>query len=147
MKKILFLCISAAILLLSNSFEAKGQSLEDADWWFSHKEIGMRHGFGNIGYTREFTFGYRLDDWWTVGLAYGMEKTASVYGRRYFYFGDKFKCAAYVDGMAGVNFAGNASFEAKLEPGIMYRFFNNHQIYIGPSIGLHGFGFHVGFAI
>lgn len=150
MKK-LFLFAALTVLMLTLPSEAKGQSMEDADWWLPRKEIGMRHGFGNAGYSREFTLGYRLDDWWTVGAAYSMEKTASLYARRYFYFGNKFKYAVFVDGMAGVNFADDTPcFAAKLEPGVMVRFFNNHQLFVGPSISNLGggsFGFFVGFAI
>ena len=67
--------------------------------------------------------------------------------------GARGKWAFYSGGYIGADFlkdnSGNPSsvFTAKLEPGIRYRFFNNHQIFIGPSLGTHCLGFHLGLAI
>lgn len=142
-----FKLLIATVVLIFISNQCKAQSIKDADWWLPRKEIGMRHGFGNVGYSREFTIGYRLDDMWTVGAAISMEKTVGVYTRRYYYFGNRFKFAAYVYGMMGVNVENSPAFVARIEPGVMFRFFNNHQIYMGPGLDTTGFGFHIGFAI
>ena len=166
-------CVAAVAMgLCSVELKAQENGIENADYWLPRKEIGVRYSFSNDRNGHEITLGYRIDDNWTAGISIsdpkyrigaGTESTeqrfdrtgfgASLYGRRYFHLGTKDKWAIYIDGYIGADFlkdnSGNPSslFTAKLEPGIRYRFFNNHQIFFGPSIGTHCLGFHLGFAI
>ncbi|MGM9788614.1 MAG: hypothetical protein ACI3ZF_06950 [Candidatus Cryptobacteroides sp.] len=167
--------LAGAYALNLNAQEVSG--IENADYWLPRKEIGVRYTFSSIRAGHEITLGYRIDDNWTAGLSLSDPKYradgvvtkkgfgASLYGRRYFHLGSADKWAIYCDAYLGADFlkasegldpssssAGSSTarsvlFTAKLEPGIRYRFFNNHQIFLGPSIGTNCIGFHLGLAI
>ena len=165
-----FCTAALAMGLCSVALKAQANGIDNADYWLPRKEIGGRYAFSNDRNGHEIALGYRIDDNWTAGISISDPKYrttadsseerfdrtgfgASLYGRRYFHMGAKDKWAFYIDGYIGADFlkdnSGNPSsvFTAKLEPGIRYRFFNNHQIFIGPSLGAHCLGFHLGLAI
>ncbi|MGM9753975.1 MAG: hypothetical protein ACI3ZK_08005 [Candidatus Cryptobacteroides sp.] len=162
-------CIGALLLLaFATGARAQEGGIENADYWLPRKEIGVRYTFSSGRSGHEVTFGYRIDNNWTVGLSLSDPKYreehellkqgfgASLYGRRYFHLGSADKWAIYCDAYLGADFLkaaegssaqGGVLFNAKLEPGIRYRFFNNHQIFLGPSFGTNCIGFHLGLAI
>ena len=188
MKKAFFKTIACAAFMLLPLTSVQAQSIKESfsaegrENWKS--EVTVR---GNLGiYASGFavTGGVRIDEKRTLGLMAGKNVnvytvthgytdvnsfSAALYGRRYFYLGERKIFSLYSDLALGAAFVtdlegaywvdpvdgttkkddisvdkGDVQFYVSWQPGIRVRFFDNVHLFLGPTLSSHCLGVHLG---